>query len=106
MPQFLRPFNPIEGATIKVANSVTASAVANLPESADVVAITNADTAAIVFFRCQPLDQTPTVAVADTDFPVLPNTQVRVSVPAGRKQFSVVASAATGNCYITPGIGN
>jgi protein involved in polysaccharide export with SLBB domain len=111
MTQYLKPFEPVAGGTIKVANSVTASVVASLPDSCDVVAIYNGDTAAVAFFRCQPYGSTsagptPTVAVADTDIPIGPGQQIRISVPKGPKKFSMVASAATGSCWITPGIGN
>lgn len=111
MTAYLKPFEPVAGGTIKVANSVTASAVASLPDSSDVVAIYNGDTAAVAFFRCQPFDSrsggaAASVAVADTDIPIPPGQQIRISVPKGPKKYSIVASAATGSCWITPGIGN
>lgn len=109
MTQYLKPFEPVAGGTIKVTNSATASAVAALPDQSNVVAIYNGDTAAVAFFRCQPVGPTgsgASVAVADTDIPIPPGQMIRIGVPAGPKKYSIVASAATGSCWITPGVGN
>lgn len=112
MTQFLKPFEPIQSGTRYVANSGTASALADLPESCDVVALYNTSTTATAFFHCHPYDSSnTTIAVLPTtspvgDIPVPPSQQIRISVPKGKKQFSVIATAADGNLYITPGVGN
>lgn len=105
-----RPFQPIPGGTICIANATSASAIAALPESCQVVGLYNSSSTAIAYWRCQPNDSAaqasvPTVGT-NGDEPIAPGEHIRLSVPFGPKKFSVIASAADGNLYITPGIGN
>lgn len=111
MTQFVRPFQPIAGKSFYVANSATGSNPAELPEPCNVVALYNTSTTAVAYWRCEPYDTSNTnkATVATTsagDMAIPPTTQIRLSVGLGRKQFSVIASAADGNLIITPGIGN
>ncbi len=102
------------GGTIAVANSGTASAAAALPESADSVVLYNDSSTAVAFFRCDNLYSAAdaggaaVIPVPGTPggIPVPPQTQICIAVGAGAKKFSVIASAADGTLYITPGTGN
>jgi len=100
----VRPFQPIGAGTIKSTNSTSAAAIA-VPDEADTVAIYNADTAAIVFFRAQ-AGTAAITAVVDKEMPIPPGQLIRISVGQGPKRCSIVSTAATGVTYITPGIGN
>ncbi len=112
MTQYLKPFEPVAHGGFYVANATSASTLADLPESADVVALYNTSDTAIVFWHCHPYsaDNTTQATVPTTspvgDMPIPPGMLVRLSVPKGRKQFSVISSAADGNLYIMPGVGN
>lgn len=105
---YLKPFNPVAGATQKPSVSTTATVVTgttgDIPKDSDVVVITNADAAIIVFVRVSPA-AAASVAVADQDMPVLPGQQIRITCPCPSK-YSVVAASGTPVVYITPGHGN
>lgn len=106
--QFLKPFEPVAGGTLKPSVSTTATAVSgtngNLPEDANVAVFTNLDATITVFVRVTPKDSA-SVAVADQDIPVLPNNQIRISIPRPAK-YSIVAASGTPVVYVTPGKGN
>lgn len=113
----IKPFQPKTGATFFVANAVAASAPALLDETCGQVVLYNSSATALAFFRCQALSlptDAGSNAVAPTaggapavgDIPVPPNQRVRITVGYGFKKFSVIASAADGNLYITPGNGD
>lgn len=111
----LRPFQGVTGGTIAVANATTASASAALPEGNDTVVLYNSSATATAYFRCQTvatsgtsgqLATVPVTGGANGDFPVPPGAQIRVGVGAGYKKFSVIASAADGVLFITPGTGD
>lgn len=108
MTQFVKPFEPVAGGTIKVTTSTTASVVTgttgDLPNDCDVVVITNDDATDKVFVRVSP-KASASIAVADADIPVKAGQQIRISVPRPAK-FSVVAGANTPVVYVTPGKGN
>lgn len=113
MTQFLKPFEPIAGGTLKPSLSTTATVLSgtngDLREDANTVVITNTDSAIIVFWRCGPVGSDGTgmsVAVADQDLPILPGQQIRVTVPIGKKKYSMVAASGTPVVYVTPGKGN
>lgn len=110
----IRPFQGATRSTIAIANATSASTPADLPQESDTVVLFNSSASAIAFFRCESVT-TPgaggSSAVAPTPgalggFPIPPNTQVRIGVGLGYKRFSVIASAADGTLYITPGTGN
>lgn len=104
----LKPFQPKAGGTIAVANATSASTPALLDPTCDQVVITNTSATATAYWRCQAIwADSDTVASADAakDFPILPASQIRLTVGEGRKKFSVVASAADGSTLVTPGKG-
>lgn len=105
---FVTPFEPFAGNTIKPSVSTTATSVSGtngvLPASCQQLVITNTDATIIVFVRVSP-DDSPSVAVADQDMPVLPNDQVRITAPYPAR-YSIVAASGTPVVYITPGRGN
>lgn len=112
----LKPFQPKSGGTFYVANAVAASTQAALSESSDQVVLYNSSASAIAFWRCQNVQlntDSGTSAVVPTtaqtppvgDIPIPPGAQIRLTVGFGPKKFSVIASAADGNLYITPGKG-
>lgn len=111
---FLRPFQGATGATIAIANATSASASAALPEGSETVVLYNSSSTATAFFRCQTVSASGTAGQAATapvpgtngDFPIPPLAQIRIGVGPGFKKFSVIASAADGTLYITPGAGN
>lgn len=113
----LKPFQPKAGGTFFVANAVAASTPAALDESCGQVVLYNSSATAMAFWRCQNLSLStdaganavaPTTAQAPAvgDIVVPPNQRVRLTVGYGPKKFSVIASAADGNLYITPGNGD
>jgi len=105
----IKPFQPKPGGSIVVPNAVTASAAALLDDTADQVALTNTSATAIAYWRCDNLSQSsdPVTAVTTaTGFPILPGTQIRLTVGFGWKKFTVIASAADGNLIVSPGKGN
>lgn len=117
MTQYIKPFQAHNGATFYVANAVVASAPALLDQDTDTVALYNSSTTAVAYWRCVGLSlatdpgasavvptaaQTPAVG----DIPIPPGAILRLSVGSGWKRFSVIASAADGNLFITPGTGN
>ena len=106
---YIKPFQPKSGGTVVIANAVAASTPALLDEGCDQVALYNSSATATAFWRCQAITQTGDTmanASATTDMPIPPDAQVRITVGMGLKKFSVIASAADGNLYITPGKGN
>ncbi len=111
-----RPFNPAPLSTFYVANATSASAAAALSDDAEQVVLYNSSATATAYFTCRNINLTtdagPTAVVPTTAnpgigaFPVPPGAQIRITVGYGHKKFSVIASAADGNLYITPGKGN
>lgn len=108
----MRPFDPGNNATIAEANA-TSAAGGSLAHSVAVVALYNSSDSATAYFTCAPTNaggSGPTAVVPSGGtrgaFPVPPGAQVRVSVPRGPKAYSVVASAADGTLFITPGEGS
>jgi len=100
----MRPFDPDYGATVQIANSVTASAVAALEEGVTSVALYNSSTTAMAYFVCQQADTARVATTADMIVP--PGNLIRITVPRGPKRYSVIASAADGNLFIASGQGN
>jgi len=108
MTQFLKPFEPVAGGTLKPSVSTTATSVTGtngvLPVDADVLSIVNTDATIIVFVRVTPA-ASASIAVADVDMPVRPGERIRITVPRPAK-YSVVAASGTPVVYFTPGKGN
>lgn len=113
----LKPFQPKAGGSFYVANAVAASSPVALEDSCDQVSLFNSSSTAISYWRCQNLSLStdagasavvPTTASSPAvgDIPIPPLAQVRLTVGYGPKKCSVIASAADGNLYITPGHGN
>jgi len=102
----MRPFDPDYGATVQIANSTTASAVANgvLEEGVTSVALYNSSTTAMAYFVCLQAADARLATTADMIVP--PGNLIRITVPRGPKRYSVIASAADGNLFIASGQGN
>lgn len=105
------PFSPAEGKTQLVANATSATAAMLFPQEVQTLAFTNSSATAIVFVRVTYYDNandtmTGVAPTVTTDFPLLPNSQIRRFVAPGRfKAVRTIASAADGNTYVTPGTG-
>lgn len=109
------PFQPHVGATLRLANT-TGGTAGVLPEDAQTVVLYNTSSSATAFWRLKhtnPDDDGDPTAVApgvgagnEGDFPVPPGQQIRITVAEGRKKFAVIATAADGDLYITPGKGD
>jgi hypothetical protein len=102
-------FNPAWGGQTVVANAATATAAINLPTSCREVVLTNTSATATTFVLVTyyqsatvPTGDEPTVT---NGFPVLPASQVRISVGMGQKVIRTIASTADGNIIISPGNG-
>lgn len=108
MTQYIKPFEPVKGGTLKPSVSSTATAVSgsggDLPDGCDTIVVSNTDNTAVVFVRVSP-KVSPSVAEADKDMPVLPLQQVRFSCPKQAK-FSIIADTGTPVVFVTPGNGN
>lgn len=111
------PFQPRAAGTFFIANAVAASTPAALSVDAEQVVLYNSSKTATAFWRCQIVAtnaDTGSNAVIPTagstapvgDIPIPPTAQIRLTVGHGQKRFSVIADAADGNLYITPGQGN
>lgn len=104
---FNRAFCPKRGGTLTIANAVAASAPVALGERDSEVMLYNSSATAIAFVRIDVLlantDAGSNATLAD--LPVAPNTTLVVSPGVGFKTISVIASAANGNLYATPGHG-
>lgn len=109
------PFNPSPGGTLAVTNATSATTPALLPNGCDTVVLYNGSATAVAYFRCSILfaqsdtgasATIPVAGGANGDFPIPPLSQIRITVGAGNKKFSVIASAADGTLFITPGTGN
>lgn len=113
----IKPFQPKPAGAFLVANAVAASAPAALDDTCAQVVLYNSSATATAFWICQNLslstDTGPTAVIPTTAqspavgaTPVPPGARVRLGVGYGPKKFSVIASAADGNLYITPGNGD
>lgn len=106
----VRPFQPKAGASsTTIANATGASVPALLAEECEQVVLTNTSATAIAYWRCDAIDavsDVPAQVVAATGFPVLPASQIRITVGLGKKKYSVIASAADGNLIVSPGYGD
>lgn len=105
---YTRPFCPKRGGTTTIANAVTASAAAALDAGCSEVMLFNSSTTAISFVRIDVVpanSDTGGLATVAADLPVPPNGVVIVSPGVGFKFISVIASAANGSLYATPGHG-
>lgn len=103
-----RPFQPIPGGTVVIANATSAAAATVFSAGSEYV-FYNSSATATAFIR---MTSTPVsgdaagTATTTTDMPIPPGAQIRLSFGVGRKSLSAIASAADGNLYVTPGHGN
>lgn len=103
-----RPFQPVGGATVVIANAVSA-ATATVFTTGSELAFYNSSATAIAFIRVtrEVLSTDPAqTATTTTDMPIPPGALIRLSFGLGRKAVSAIASAADGSLYVTPGHGN
>lgn len=106
-----RPFNPAWGNTTSVTNAVAATSAVVLPKECQQVVLTNTSATARVHVMVTPyLDEatvpTGTAPTTSTGFPILPASQVRITVGPGLKVIRTIASAADGVILVTPGNGD
>lgn len=106
-----RPFAPAWGATTSVTNAIAATAAVVIPKSCEQVVLTNTSATAISYVLATVYQDEATVPVgvvptATNSFPVLPNSQVRITVGPGYKVIRTIASAADGAIIINPGNGD
>jgi hypothetical protein len=109
----MKPFNPAGGQTFIMANAVGAAssttAQAAAMRNCDQIAFYNSSATAIAFVRVTVLNEpadTAVAATATTDIPIPPGMSMRLTFGIGPKKVSAIASAADGNLYVTPGVGN
>ena len=105
----LKPFQPVPGGTIKIANATSASSPQQLPKECDQVSIYNSSASALAFVCISGIDRltdTGRSAVVDKDLTVPPGALIRVTCAYNYKTISVIASEADGSIYVTPGHGN
>lgn len=105
-----RAFQPAWGATTSVTNATSATAAVVLPKSCDQVLLTNTSgTARVHVYVTTYLDEssvpTGTAPTTSTGLPILPNSQIRVTVGPNCKVIRTIATAADGVVLITPGDG-
>lgn len=105
-----RAFQPAWGSTTSVINATSATAAVVLPKSCQAVVLTNTSATARVhvmltgYFEESTIP-TGTAPTTSTGLPILPNSQIRVTVGPGNKVLRTIATAADGNILITPGDG-
>lgn len=105
-----RAFQPAWGATTSVTNATSATAAVVLPKTCDQVLLTNTSaTARVHVVVTTYLDEssvpTGTAPTTSTGLPILPNSQIRVTVGPNCKVIRTIATAADGVILITPGDG-
>lgn len=106
-----RPFNPAWGKTTSVSNDTSATAAVVLPKECEQVVLTNTSTTDRVHvYVTTYLDAgtvpTGTAPTTSTGLPILPSSQIRVTVGTGHKVIRTIATAADGAILITPGNGD
>jgi len=110
----LVPFNPSWVGTFYIPNAVAASTPVALSGGPQVV-LYNSSASATAFVRVSNLTSVtatgdgatvPGLAAAPGSFPIPPLAQIRITVGAGHKSISAIATAADGNLYVTPGQGD
>lgn len=104
---FNRAFSPKRGGTLTIANAVAASTPVALPERDSEVMLYNSSATAVAFvcIAVVPTNGDAGVNATLSDLPIPPNGVIIVSPGVGFKWISVIASAANGNLYATPGHG-
>ena len=107
----VKPFAPAWMGSTVVANATSATAAVVIPKSCQQVVLSNTSTTATAFVAVTyyategdpPTGTAPTTALG---FPVLPSSQIRITVGPGNKLIRTIASAADGNIIISPGNGD
>lgn len=106
---YIRPFYPVRGASFAVPMTGAASTPRELPESARSVVLSNTSTETIAYVRISPNDEAEpaiSASAAGGDMPVMPLSQIRITLPANRKSISIIADAGDGALIVTPGTGD
>lgn len=106
-----KPFAPAWGSSTSVNNAATATVAVVLPKSCEQIVLTNTSLTArthvivttYVNEASAPTGDAPTTS---TGLPVLPNSQIRITVGLGPKLIRTIATAADGAIIITPGNGD
>ena len=106
----MKAFSPAWGQAVAVTNAVAATAAVVLPKQCQGVTLTNTSATARVHVMLTPfLDEgLPPAGVAPTlttGLPILPNSQIRITVGPGNKLLRTIATAADGQILINPGDG-
>lgn len=105
------PFKPDWANTTSVTNAVAATAAVAIPKDCYQVVLTNTSETARVHVMMTNYAQegnlpTGTAPTTTTGLPVMPGSQIRVSVGIGYKLLRTIATAADGLLLITPGNGD
>lgn len=106
-----QPFAPAWGSTVSVNNSTSETAAVDLPKNCRQLVLTNTSETSRVHVMLTPyLDEgdTPTgvAPTTGTGLPVLPGSQIRITVGPGCKVIRTIATEANGAILITPGNGD
>jgi hypothetical protein len=106
----VRPFAPDWGSTTSVTNAIAATAAVVLPKNSQAVVLTNTSSTArvhvmVTTYFDESTVPTGTAPTTSTGLPILPNSQIRVTVGPGNKVIRTIATAADGVILITPGDG-
>jgi uncharacterized cupin superfamily protein len=94
------PFNPVYGSGITVTPTST-SASSTLGLGSKNLALTNLSSTIVTYIRVGDGSQTATAA----DYPVLPNTQVRITKDDRHTTIAYVSPAGSGSLHIIAGEG-
>lgn len=105
------PFRPDWAGTISVTNAVAATSAVAIPKDCYQVVLTNTSATARVHVMMTNYSQegnlpAGTAPTTSDGLPILPNTQIRVTVGTGYKLLRTIATAADGLLLITPGNGD
>lgn len=105
-----KPFAPAWGNTTSVDNATSATAAVVLPKSCEQIVLTNTSATSRAHVTVTTY-QEPDVPTGDaptttSGLPILPGTQIRVTVGPGPKVIRTIATEADGAIILTPGNGD
>ncbi len=106
-----KPFSPAWNGSTVVANAAAATAAVVIPKSCEQVVLSNTSTTAttfvtVTYYATEGSPPTGDAPATTTGFPILPSSQIRITVGPGNKLIRTIASAADGNIIISPGNGD
>lgn len=106
-----KPFAPAWENTTVVNNSASATAAVVLPKACEQLVLTNTSLTArthvvVTNYPTEGSPSTGTEPTTSNGLPILPNSQIRITVGPGPKVIRTIATAADGAIIITPGNGD